>query len=145
VRLLHQDAQLMDAHTRGSLLVAEYGPRLAAQQVFVRAAFVLVDPDRAAPSALSQRAYAIVRSAAEAGLAVDRFFEHRELAQRAAARKEAPRRCARCGRGFDSVKATASPARRFVRFGSLALCGGCVEALRKLLRQAESAVVEADS
>jgi hypothetical protein len=145
VRLLHQDAQLVEAHTRGSVLVAEYGQRLAVQQSFLKGAFVLVDPRREAPATLTARAYAVVRSAPEAGLAVDRFFEHRRLAQQAAARRAAPSRCARCGRGFDSVKANGSPARRFVRFGSLALCGGCVEALRKLLRQAESAVVEADA
>jgi len=145
VRLLQQDAQLMDAHAHGSLLVAEVGPRLLAQQAFVRGAFVLVDVERLAPRSLAERAYAVVRSAAEAGLAVDRFFEHRELAQKAAARRAAPSRCARCGRGFDSLRASGSMSRRFVRFGSLALCGGCVEALRKLLRQAESAVVEADA
>jgi bacterioferritin-associated ferredoxin len=32
-----------------------------------------------------------------------------------------------------------------VRFGSIALCGSCVEALRKLLRASETAVVEADA
>ena len=145
VRVLHADAQLMVAHAHGALLVAEVGPRLLAQQSFVRGAFVLLDPRREAPTAFADRAYAVAGSAAEVGLAVDRFFEHRELAQKAAARRAAPSRCARCGRGFDALRAQSGSARKFVRFGSLALCGGCVEALRKLLRQAESTVVEADA
>ena len=48
-------------------------------------------------------------------------------------------RSTRCGR------ARGSPSRRFVRFGSIALCGSCVEALRKLLRATETALVEADT
>lgn len=146
VRVLDQDAQLSSAHTFGSLLVAELEPRLLLQQAFLRGPFVLVDPERAAPRAFAARAYAVVASASEAVLAVDRFFEHRRLAQAAANRRSVPGRCSRCGRGFDALKARAgTPSRRFVRFGSVALCGSCVEALRKLLRQAESAVVEADT
>jgi hypothetical protein len=146
VRVLEHDAELSSAHTYGSLLVAEFGPRLEIQQSFVRGPFVLVDAERAAPYRLSGRAYAVVATASEAALAVDRFFEHRRLAQQAANRRALPGRCSRCGRGFDALKArTGAPSRRFVRFGSIALCGACVEALRRLLRAAESAVVEADT
>jgi len=146
VRLLEQDAELSSAHTFASVLVAEFGPRLELQQSFLRGPFVLIDPERAAPHRLAARAYAVASTPSEAALAVDRFFEHRHLAQQAAGRRTRPGRCSRCGRGFDALKArSGAPSRRFVRFGSVALCGGCVEALRRLLRAAETAVVEADA
>jgi hypothetical protein len=146
VRLLHNDAELAAVPLSGSLLVAQAGPRLAAQQAFVREPFILIDPQRVSPFALTRRAYASVDTVAEAGLCVDRYFVHRELAQQAASRRDAPRRCSRCGRGFDVQRARAGgSARRFVRFGSVALCGGCVEKLRLLLRQQESPLVEADA
>jgi hypothetical protein len=142
---LDGDAELVSAHQRGGLLVAECGPRLQAQLAFLRMPFILVDPPGLATRALAERAYAVVASAAEAGLAVDRFFEHRQLAEHVAGRRGPPRRCARCGRGFDARKANgAGTARRFVRFGAIALCGGCVEYLRVLLRRAQVAVVDAD-
>jgi hypothetical protein len=146
VRVLENDAQLSSAHTLASLLVAEFSTRLELQQSFLRGPFVLIDPERAAPRPLAARAYAIVATPSEAALAVDRFFEHRRLAQQAAGRRGGPNRCSRCGRGFDAAKArSGAPSRRFVRFGSIALCGSCVEALRRLLKGAETAVVEADA
>ncbi|HEY3060187.1 MAG TPA: hypothetical protein VGL99_14605 [Chloroflexota bacterium] len=146
VRVLEHDGELSSAHTFASLLVAEFGPRLELQQSFLRGPFVLIDPERSAPRRLASRAYAIAATASEAALAVDRFFEHRRLAQQAAGNRSGPRRCSRCGRGFDALKArTGAPSRRFVRFGSVALCGGCIEELRRLLRAAETAVVEADT
>jgi len=146
VRVLEQDADLTSAHLYGSLLVAEFEPRLTLQQEFVRGPFVLLDPARAAAHRLASRAYAIVATPSEAALAVDRFFEHRRLAQAAANRRVMPGRCSRCGRPFDALRArNGAPSRRFVRFGSVALCGSCVEALRRLLRSAEGAVVEADA
>jgi hypothetical protein len=48
VRVLEQDADLVSAHSYGSLLVAELEPRLELQQAFVRGPFVLLDPNRAA-------------------------------------------------------------------------------------------------
>src|SRR5262249_29883705 len=106
----------------------------------------LVDLQKAAPHRLAGRAYAVAETPPEAALAVDRFFEHCRLAQQAASRRSVPGRCSRCGRYFDAVKArNGAPSRRFVRFGSVALCGSCVEALRRLLRTAETAVVEADA
>ncbi len=146
VEVLDGDAQLAANGGSGNLLVAQAGPRLEAQQAFLRGPLVLVDPGRGSSAGLAKRAYAVVTDAPEAGLAVDRFATHRRLAEEAARHRSPPRRCARCGRGFDSLKASgAGTARRFVRFGSIALCGGCVESLRTLLRQAESAVVEADA
>jgi hypothetical protein len=147
VHVLRDDAELA-AHSAsgGGLLVAQAGPRLTAQQAFVREPFILIDPQCESPATLARRAYAVVDTVAEAGLFVDRYFVHRDLAQRAASRRDAPRRCSRCGRGFDPQRARAGgSARRFVRFGSVALCGGCVEKLRALLRQAESPVIEADA
>src|SRR5262245_24876192 len=137
--LLEQDAELTSAHNYGSLLVAEFGPRFEAQQAFVRGPVVRLDPHRAAPHRLRSRAYAVVATPSEAALAADRFFEHRRLSQAAASRRAMPGRCSRCGRPFDALRArSGAPSRRFVRFGSVALCGSCVEALRKLLRSAES-------
>jgi hypothetical protein len=142
---IQDDAELAASGSNGSLLVAQAGPRLTAQQRFLRGPFILIDPHRESPRALAERAYAVVTSVPEAGLAVDRYFTHRQLVDELVGRRGSPRRCSRCGRGFDSQKVRAgSPARRFVRFGSIALCGTCVEQLRSLLRQAESAVVEAD-
>src|SRR3954462_9673985 len=65
VRVLEQDADLVSAHSHGSLLVAEFEPRLAQQQAFVRGPFVLLDPNRAAPHQLAQRAYAVTSTASE--------------------------------------------------------------------------------
>jgi hypothetical protein len=146
VRRLEEDAQLATGHPRDALLVAQCGPRLEAQRAFLRGPLILVEAGRKPSSALAARAYAIVAQASDAGHAVDRFVEHRHLAQQVAERREPPRRCSRCGRGFDALKARgAGTSRRFVRFGSVALCGACVEALRTLLRQqAQVAVVEAD-
>jgi hypothetical protein len=147
VRVLDNDAELAAASaSTGSLLVAQAGPRLDAQQAFVRGPFILVDPARSSPPSLKRRAYAVVANPPEAGLAVDGYLTHQRLAAEAAARLGQPRRCLRCGRGFDSLKASqGGAARRFVRFGSVALCGSCVEQLRTLLRRVESVVVEADA
>src|SRR5579859_3612697 len=146
VQVLDGDAQLAASGNTGSLLVAQAGPRLEAQQGFLRGPLILVDPARMSSAALVRVAYAVVANGPEAGLAVDQFVTHRRLAERAARHREPPRRCSRCGRGFDSLKARGTgTARRFVRFGSISLCGSCVESLRTLLRQAESAVVEADA
>lgn len=146
VQLLESDAELAASGSRGGLLVAQAGPRLEAQQAFLREPLILVDAARTASSRLAKRAYAVVANPPEAGLAVDQFLTHRRLAQQAAGHRGPPRHCSRCGRGFDSLKARGTgTARRFVRFGSISLCGGCVESLRTLLRQVSSAVVEADA
>jgi hypothetical protein len=146
VQVLEGDADLAASGAGGSLLVAQAGPRLEAQQAFLRGPLILVDQARSSSAALAKRAYAVVANAPEAELAVDRFLTHRRLAEQAAGHRGNPRRCSRCGRGFDSLKARgAGTARRFVRFGSISLCGSCVESLRTLLRQAESAVIEADA
>jgi hypothetical protein len=145
VSILSSEAELAAANASSALLVAEYGPRLAAQQAFLRGPFVLVDVERAAPPKLAQRSYAVVDTPEEAALMVDRFFVHRGLAEQAAGRRGSPARCSRCGRGFDARKVRdGTTTQRFVRFGSVALCGACVEDLRKRLREAETAVVEAD-
>ena len=145
VRVLDTDAELA-ATGVGGLLVAQAGPRLAAQQAFVRGPFILVDPTRSSQTNLARRAYAVVADPPEAGLAVDAYFTHCRLAEAAAAHRGPPRRCLRCGRGYDSLRAKqGGSARRFVRFGTSALCGGCVEQLRTLLRRVESAVVDADA
>jgi hypothetical protein len=97
------------------------------------------------PSAGRPASYADVRTPAEAALVVDRLVEHQHLAERARYRREPPRRCSRCGRPFDASRVHAgSRARRFVKFGSVALCGGCVDELRRLLRVADTPYVEAD-
>jgi len=146
VRPLHSDAELAQARLTDSVLVAQAGPRLAAQQAFVRGPCILLDPHRVSPLALARRAYAVVDTVAEAGLSVDRYFVHRDLAQQAAGRRDTPRHCSRCGRGFDVQRARAGGStRRFVRFGSVALCGGCVEKLRSMLRQQEKPLIEADA
>jgi hypothetical protein len=146
IRVLDTDAELAATGADGSVLVAQAGPRLAAQQAFLRVPFILVDPARSSDARLARRAYAVVANPPEAGLAVDTYLTHSGLAEAAAARRGPPRRCSRCGRGFDSLKASqGGSARRFVRFGSVALCGSCVEQLRTLLRRVESAVVEADA
>jgi len=146
VHLLEDDAQLAASGTSGRLLVAQAGPRLEAQRVFLRGPLVLVDPARISSPELANRAYAVVANPPEAGLAVDRFLTHRRLADQAASHRGPPRYCSRCGRGYDSLKARGvGTARRFVRFGSISLCGSCVESLRTLLRRTETAVVEADA
>jgi hypothetical protein len=146
VHLLEDDAQLAVSGSSGRLLVAQAGPRLEAQRLFLRGPLVLVDPARSSSTELADRAYAVVANPPEAGLAVDRFLTHRRLADEAASHRGPPRYCSRCGRGFDSLKARGvGTARRFVRFGSISLCGSCVESLRTLLRRTETAVVEADA
>ena len=143
LRVLEDDGELAASGSCGALLVAEAGPRFEAQRAFVRGPVILVDPDHLASA---PDAYAVVRNAPEAGLAVDRFFTHRRAAEQVAGARGSPRRCSRCGRGFDALKARrGGNATRFVRFGSIALCGSCVEKLRSLLRQQESVVVEADA
>jgi hypothetical protein len=146
LRVLEDDGELAASGSSSALLVAEAGPRFEAQRVFVRGPVILVDPGRlASPQAVAQ-AYAVVRNAPAAGLAVDRLLTHRRAAEQVAGARGSPRRCSRCGRGFDALKARrGGNATRFVRFGSIALCGSCVEKLRSLLRQAESVVVEADA
>src|SRR5260370_10614259 len=107
---------------------------------------VMVDPARWSPAQLAVCTYAVVASPLKVGLAVDRFLTHRRLADQAASHRGPPRYCSRCGRGFDSLKARGvGTARRFVRFGSISLCGSCVESLRTLLRRTETAIVEADA
>jgi hypothetical protein len=146
LRVLQDDGELAASGSSGALLVAEAGPRFEAQRAFVRGPVILVDPDGVAPAESAAHSYAVVRNAPEAGLAVDRFLTHRRAAEQVAGARGSPRRCSRCGRGFDALKARrGGNATRFVRFGSIALCGSCVEKLRSLLRQAESVVVEADA
>jgi hypothetical protein len=145
LRVLGNDAELAALGSGGMLLVAEAGPRLSAQEPFLHLPIILVDPDRTAPPRLREKAYAIVANAPEASLAVDRFLTHRLAAAQVAGQRDSPRRCSRCGRGFDSLKARrGGTATRFVRFGSISLCGSCVEKLRTLLRQTETSVIEAD-
>jgi|SRR5579859_7426088 len=148
VRRLEDDAELATLSQGDALLVAQCGPRLDVQQAFLRGPFVLVEAGRKPSVALAARAYGVVAEPGDVGYAVDRFVEHRRLAREVAERRGPPRRCSRCGRGFDARKARgAGTARRFVRFGAISLCGTCVEALRTLLRQAQAqvAVVEADN
>jgi hypothetical protein len=146
VRVLEGETQLAAVRGSGGVLVAQAGPRLTSQQAFVRGPVVLVDPERVMSTELASRAYAVVADASQAGLAVDRFLAHRRLSERVVSRRESPRRCSRCGRGFDALKAArGGSATRFVRFGSVALCGRCVEELRSIVRQATAGVVEADA
>jgi hypothetical protein len=146
LHVLEDDGELAASGSRGALLVAEAGARFEAQRAFLRGPIVLVDPSRVASTQTAMHVYAVVRNAPEAGLAVDRFLTHRRAAEQVAGARGSPRRCSRCGRGFDAFKARrGGNATRFVRFGSIALCGSCVEKLRSLLRQAESVVVEADA
>jgi hypothetical protein len=128
------------------LLVAQAGPRLEAQQEFLHGPMIIVDPARTSSRTLASRAYATVANAPEASLLVERFLIHRRMAEQIAGHRASPRRCSRCGRGFDALKAgRGGTARRFVRFGSISLCGGCVEDLRRLVREATAAIVEADA
>ena len=82
--------------------MAQAGPRLDAQQAFVRGPFILVDPTRSSPASLTRRAYAVVANAPEAGLAVDAYFTHRRLAEAAAARRGPP--SAVCGADEGSTR-----------------------------------------
>jgi hypothetical protein len=146
LRVLENDAELAASGTSAGVLVAEAGPRLEAQRLFLRGPLILVDRHRGASRELLGRAYAVVNDAPGASLAVDRFLTHRRAAERVAGARGSPRRCSRCGKGFDALKARrGGTATRFVRFGSISLCGGCVEKLRTLLRQTETTVVEADA
>lgn len=146
VRLLDDDAALARAwlSAPAGVLVAEDGPRLELQQTFLHQPLILVRVADVAPTGLTRRAYATVRTIAEAALAVDRFAEHQQLAALVARRREPPRRCSRCSRGYDALKIRGSgTARRFVKFGSVALCGGCLDDLRRLLRQTGAPFIEA--
>ncbi len=147
VRTVLDEGELVQlAYRRGAdVLVVEDGPALAAQATFLRVPIVLVrqGDDRPSPR-LARHAYAIVARPAEAGLAVDRLLEHRRLAQHALARREPPRRCSRCGRGYDPLAGRKGTARRFVRFGQVTLCGSCVGALRSLLDHAETPWVDGE-
>jgi hypothetical protein len=146
VRVLEDDGQLASSARPTALLVAEAGPRLETQHAFLRGPIILVDPLRTTSTQLASRAYAIVTSAPGALLAVDQFLTHRRLAEQIGSHRGSPRRCSRCGRGFDALQARrGGPVTRFVRFGSISLCGGCVEQLRRLLRGATVAIVEADA
>jgi hypothetical protein len=146
LQILEDDGQLASRTGATTLLVAGSSPRLEAQLAFLRGAIIVVDPNGTTSPALRRLAYAIATNAAGASLAVDRFLIHRRLAEQVAGQRASPRRCSRCGRGFDALRAQhGGTARRFVRFGSIALCGGCVESLRRLLREATVALVEADA
>jgi hypothetical protein len=144
-RVLEQDAELV---LRGrtsprTVVIGEDGPRLRAQAAFLGVPLILVVGD--APRTGRPPSYAEVRTPVEAALVVDRLVEHQRLAERARYRREPPRRCSRCARPFDATRVRAgSRARRFVKFGSVALCGGCVDELRRLLRVADTPYVEAD-
>jgi hypothetical protein len=144
-RVLEQDAELALRGRTGprAVLIAEDGPRLRAQAAFLGVPLILVVGGL--PQAGRPASYAEVHTPAEAALVVDRLVEHQRLAERARYRREPPRRCSRCGRPFDATRVHAgSRTRRFVKFGGVALCGGCVEELRRLLRVADAPYVEAD-
>jgi hypothetical protein len=149
-RLVHfepDDATAVSLVSRGSvdLLVAVAGPALEAQAAFIRVPLILLLPDRRPSPRLEQRAYAVIHQVSAVSLVIDRFLEHRQLAGRAAARREPPRQCARCGRRYDPMRTRGGgTANRFVRFGSISVCGACVEALRKLLASADTPYVEAE-
>ncbi len=146
LRVLADDGQLASGARTTRLLVAQAGPRLETQQSFLRGPIILVDPTRTSSPSLAKRAYAIVENALQASLLVDRFLTHRRMAEQVAGHRASPRRCSRCGRGFDALKAgRGGTTTRFVRFGSIALCGSCVEHLRRLVREATAAIVEADA
>jgi hypothetical protein len=146
VQVLEDDRQLASSARTTRLLVAQAGPRLEAQQAFLRGPIILIDPNRTTSPRLTGRAYAIVANAPEASLMVDRFLMHARVAERAAGYRASPRGCSRCGRGFDALKAQhCGTARRFVRFGSIAICASCVENLRRLMRGASVAIVEGDA
>ena len=80
VRHLADDAELATLHQRDALLVAQCGPRLEAQLAFLHGPIIVVEAGRPVAPALAARAYAVVAQPAEAGHAVDRFVEHRQLA-----------------------------------------------------------------
>lgn len=144
--VLEDDAQLASRTCATTLLVCQASPRVEAQQAFLRGAIILVDPKYVTSPPLQRRVYSTVTNATEASLAVDQFLAHRRLAEQVAGQRASPRRCSRCGRGFDALKARqGGTARRFVRFGSIALCGGCVDSLRRLLHGATAGLVEADA
>src|SRR4051812_5525120 len=105
LRVLEDDGELAASGSSGALLVAEAGPRFDAQRAFVRGPVILVDADGVARAGSAAHSYAVVRNAPEAGLAVDRFFTHRRAAEQVAGARGSPRRCSRCGRGFDALKA----------------------------------------
>lgn len=147
VTVMADEGELAQAAWRGGahLLVAEDGPGLASQEAFLRVPLILVQRAGVPASPrLARRAYAIVARSADLELAVDRFMEHRLLAERAALRREPPRRCSRCGRGYDSSAGRKGVAMRFVRFGVISVCGGCIETLRQLLVKSDTPFVEAE-
>lgn len=131
-------------HRLVDALVLEDAEVLGSQVAFLRLPIILVrrGPDGPTPR-LAKQAYAIVARPAEAGLAVERLLEHRRLAARAGGRREPPRRCSRCGRGYDPAAGRKGVARRFVRFGQVTLCGACVADLRTVLVHAEAPWVDA--
>ncbi len=146
VRSVLDEAELAQTAYRraADVLVVESAPALAVQSAFLRIPLILLRPadDRPAHE-LARHAYAIVSRPAEAALALDRLIEHRRLAQNALTRREPPRRCSRCGRGYDPAAGRKAPSRRFVRFGQVTLCGSCVSALRTLLDHSDAPWVDA--
>src|SRR5258707_14623007 len=74
LRVLEDDGELAASGSSGALLVAEAGPRFETQRAFVRGPVILVDPGRSASVEAARHAYAVVRNAPEARLAVDRFL-----------------------------------------------------------------------
>jgi hypothetical protein len=82
VRGIDDDAQLASEARSATVLVAQAGPRLEAQHAFLRGPIIVVSPQRTTSPQQARRAYAIVSTAAEAALAVDRLLAHRQLAER---------------------------------------------------------------
>ncbi len=127
------------------LLLLDEDSSLDPQAPFLRSPLVLVaNGPRPVCRAIGRRAYAIVHRLQDVPFAVDRFQEHARLSAAARARREPPRRCARCARGYDPSRARLGGAERFARFGSISLCGGCVDALQQLLTRATTPYVEAE-
>lgn len=147
VRVVLDDAELARLVTQGgsSLLLAEDGPLLAVQHHLLRLPLILLRRDgQPATPKLARAAYAILARPVEAGLVIERFLEHRQVAAAVAQRRQPPRRCARCGRAYDAQAARRGTARRFVKFGSLALCGSCVALFHKLVTRTDTPFVEAE-
>ncbi len=146
VRSVLDEAELAQiAYRRAAdVLVVEAAPALEAQTSFLRLPLILVRraEERPVPQ-LARHAYAIVSRPVEAALALDRLVEHRRLAEHALTRREPPRRCSRCGRGYDPAAGRKGTARRFVRFGQVTLCGACVSTLRSLLDHTDAPWVDA--
>jgi hypothetical protein len=148
VTTLDTDAELVQFayHQEIDLLIALDDERLLAQERFIRTPLLLVrNPHRPMSLGLARTAYSVARSAGEVSLAIDRFGEHRRLSSSAAQRRHAPAKCSRCGLVYDPASGHDEPETRFVRFGSVALCGGCVGELRNALRAATGTLVDVDS